>query len=159
MYCQCSKNSFPVKFPPKIFFWKNFIAPKDSSLNLSGSLLSYFWASVLISAVISILDDFGNLLPARTVTVKPYLNSVLGHKLILILSLHGAGFFISNLHIKCNCHYFSLNIIFRDYKSYIIKKYASYSNYIQIKWWLIRNDTDSVVKSSYSVLKCLNITL
>ena len=91
--------------------------------------------------------------------LKPYLNSVLGHKLILILSLHGAGFFISNLHIKCNCHYFSLNIILRDYKSHIIKKYANYSNYIQIKWWLIRDDTDSVVKSSYSVLKCLNITL
>ena len=73
--------------------------------------------------------------------IKLYLNSVLGHKLMLILSLHGAGFFISNLHIKCNCHYFSLNIIFRDYESYIIKKYASYSNYIQIKWWLIWNDT------------------
>ena len=34
------------------------------------SLLSYFWAFVLISAVISIWDDFGSLLPARTVTVK-----------------------------------------------------------------------------------------
>ena len=30
----------------------------------------YFWAIVLISAVIKILDDVGSLLPARTVTVK-----------------------------------------------------------------------------------------
>ena len=35
-----------------------------------GGLLSYFWAIVLISAVISILGDFGSLLPTRTVTVK-----------------------------------------------------------------------------------------
>ena len=63
-------GSFPVKFPPKNFIWK----PKDSSLNFMGGLLSYFWAIVLISAVISILDDFGSLLPARTVTVNPARN-------------------------------------------------------------------------------------
>ena len=59
----------------KFFFWKNFIAPKDSSLNFRGSLLGYFWAIVRISAVISILEDFGSLLPARSVTVK----APLGH--------------------------------------------------------------------------------
>ena len=48
-----------------------FIAPKDSSLNFMGSLLSYFSAILLISAVISLLVDFGSLLSARTVTVKP----------------------------------------------------------------------------------------
>ena len=48
---------------------KKFIAPKDSSLNFKGSLSSYFWAILLISAVIAILEDFGSLLPARTVTV------------------------------------------------------------------------------------------
>ena len=43
---------------------------KDLFLNFRGSLLSNFWAIVLISAVISILVDFGSLLQARTVTVK-----------------------------------------------------------------------------------------
>ena len=69
--------SFPVNFlfisgeiSAENFFWKIFIAPKDSSLNFRGSLFSYFLAIVLISAVISILDDFGSLLPARTVTVR-----------------------------------------------------------------------------------------
>ena len=51
-------------------FLNIFIEPKDSSLNFRGSLLSYFWPIMLISAVISILEDFGSLLPARTVTVK-----------------------------------------------------------------------------------------
>ena len=37
-----------------------------SDINLFG----HFWAFVLISAVISILDYFGSLLPARTVTVN-----------------------------------------------------------------------------------------
>ena len=46
------------------------MAPKDSSLNFRGSLFNYFWAIVLISAVISFLEDFCRLLPARTVTVK-----------------------------------------------------------------------------------------
>ena len=32
--------------------------------------MSYFWAILLISAIITILEDFGSLLPARTVTVK-----------------------------------------------------------------------------------------
>ena len=50
-----------------------FIEPKDSSLNFKGSVLSYFWAIVLISTVISILDNFGSLLPARTVTVKNHI--------------------------------------------------------------------------------------
>ena len=50
--------------------WKIFIAPKDSSLNFSGSLLGYFWAIMLISAVISNLEDFGSLLPPRPIAVK-----------------------------------------------------------------------------------------
>ena len=64
--------SFPVNF--------RFISSEISSekilhqkirLSISGrGLSSYFWAIVLISALISILDDFGSLLPARTVTVK-----------------------------------------------------------------------------------------
>ena len=49
---------------------KIFLAPKDSYLNFKGSLLSYFWAIVLISAVMSIFGDFGSLLPARPVAVK-----------------------------------------------------------------------------------------
>ena len=57
-----------------IFFWKKFIAPKDSSLNFRESLLSYFWAILLISAVIIILEDVGSLPPARTVTVKKLTN-------------------------------------------------------------------------------------
>ena len=60
---------FPVKFPP-YFFLKNFYSTKRFVLNFRGSLLDYFWAIVLISAVISILEDFGSLLPARTVTVE-----------------------------------------------------------------------------------------
>ena len=61
---------FRWNFRRKNFVWRIFIAPKDSSLNFRGSLLSFFWANVLISAVISIIEDFGSLLPARTVTVK-----------------------------------------------------------------------------------------
>ena len=41
---------------------RNFIAPKESSLDFRGSLLSYFWAIMLISAVLSILEEFGSLL-------------------------------------------------------------------------------------------------
>ena len=85
MYFLCSKNSirvlkmsFPVNFwftsgeisVEKKNFWKNFIAPKDSFLNFRGSLLSNFWAIVLIFADMRILEDFGSLLPARSVTVK-----------------------------------------------------------------------------------------
>ena len=44
---------FRWNFRPKIF-----IAPKDSFLNFRGSLLGNFWAIVLISAVMSILEDF-----------------------------------------------------------------------------------------------------
>ena len=63
-------GSFPVKFSPKKFVWKNFIAPKDSSMNFRGILWSYFWAIVLIFAVMSIFKDFGSLLPAHPVAVK-----------------------------------------------------------------------------------------
>ena len=52
--------SFPVKFPPKKCAFEHFIAPKDSSLNFRGRLLSYFWAILLISTVITILEDFGS---------------------------------------------------------------------------------------------------
>ena len=51
-------------------FRKIFTAPKDLSLNFRESLLNYCCAILLISAVISILEYFGSLLPARTVTVK-----------------------------------------------------------------------------------------
>ena len=61
---------FRWNFRRKKFSWNIFIEPKDSSLNFRGGLSSYFWAIVLISAVISILEDFGSLLPARTVTVN-----------------------------------------------------------------------------------------
>ena len=60
----------PVKFQPNFFFWEIFIAPKDLSLNFTGSLLSYFWAIMLISVVMSIFEDFGSLLPARSVAVN-----------------------------------------------------------------------------------------
>ena len=58
-----SKMSFPVNFwfisgeiSAEKFFWKIFKAPKDSFLNFRGSLFSNFWANVLISAVMSILE-------------------------------------------------------------------------------------------------------
>ena len=63
-------GSFPVKFPSKIFFLKNFYCTKRFVFEFQGSLLGYVWAIVLISAVISILEDFGSLLPARFVTVN-----------------------------------------------------------------------------------------
>ena len=53
----------------KNVFLKIIITPKNSFLNFRGSLLSNFWAIVLISAVISILENFGSLLPARAVDV------------------------------------------------------------------------------------------
>ena len=58
--------SFPVKFPWKNFFGKILLHQKISLWSLFG----YFWAFGLISAVISIWDDFGSLLLARTVTLK-----------------------------------------------------------------------------------------
>ena len=60
------------EIPAEKIFLNIFIEPKDSSLNFRGSLLSYFWAILLISAVITILEDFGSLLPARNVTVKQF---------------------------------------------------------------------------------------
>ena len=48
----------------------DFIPPKDSSLNFRGRLFSYFCAIALISAVMSIFEDFGSLLPTRPVAVK-----------------------------------------------------------------------------------------
>ena len=51
-------------------FWDIFIAPKDSSLNFRGSLVSYFRAIMLIFAVMRISEDFGSPLPARPVAVK-----------------------------------------------------------------------------------------
>ena len=51
-------------------FLEKFYCTKRFVFEFQGGLLSYFWAIVLISAVISILDDFGSLLPARTVTVN-----------------------------------------------------------------------------------------
>ena len=76
-YVLCPKNSIRglenvISGHFSVHFRWNLVesAPKDSSLNYRGSLLSHFWATVLISAVISIYEDFGSLLPARTVTVK-----------------------------------------------------------------------------------------
>ena len=79
MYFKWPKNSirglknvisgqFPVKLSLKKIR-KIFIALKDSSLNFRG-LLGNFCVIVLIFAVISILEDFGSLLPARPVAVK-----------------------------------------------------------------------------------------
>ena len=69
--------SFPViirfisgEISAETTFRNIFIAPKDSSWNFRRSLLGYFWAIVLIFAVISILEDIGTLMPGRTVTVK-----------------------------------------------------------------------------------------
>ena len=75
------KMSFPVNFrfisgeiSAEKFFWKIFIAPKDTFLNFRGSLLTNSWAFVLIFVVMSILEDFDSLLPAavpaRSVAVK-----------------------------------------------------------------------------------------
>ena len=60
----------PVKRLPKKKIRKIFIAPKVSSWNFRGSLLSYFWAITFISAVIAILDTFGTLVPRISATVK-----------------------------------------------------------------------------------------
>ena len=49
-------------FLEKVYYTKRFV------FEFQGD----FWVIVLISVVISILDDFGSLLPARTVTVKLY---------------------------------------------------------------------------------------
>ena len=69
-------------------FWNIFIAQKDSSLNFRESLLSYFWAILLIYAVITILKDFDSLLPARTVTVKSF---------IFMTSIKSPDIYISNI--------------------------------------------------------------
>ena len=76
-----SKNVIPGQFPGHFrwnfrrkFFLENFYCTKRIVFEFQGGLLSYFWAIVLISAVMSILDDFGSLLPARTVTVKSTFN-------------------------------------------------------------------------------------
>ena len=65
--------SFPVnlRFISGEIFVEKFYRTKRFVFEFQGGLLSYFWAIVPISTVISILDDFGSLLPARTVTVKP----------------------------------------------------------------------------------------
>ena len=56
---------------PKTFdSWPENVISGLFSVNFRWSLLSFFRAIVLISAVISILEDFGSLLPARSVTVK-----------------------------------------------------------------------------------------
>ena len=51
---------------------KKFDNTKRFVFEFQGESLVLFWAIVLISAVISILEDFGSLLPARTVTVKAW---------------------------------------------------------------------------------------
>ena len=58
-----------MKFPPKKKF-EHFYSTKRFFIDFQGSLLSYFWAILFIYASITILEDFGSLLPARTVTVK-----------------------------------------------------------------------------------------
>ena len=51
-------------------FQKFFIVQKVSFWNLRGSLLSYFWAITLISAVVAILEPFGTSVPGFIATVK-----------------------------------------------------------------------------------------
>ena len=63
-------DSFPVKFRPKKYFLDNIYITKRFVFEFQVSLLSYFLAIVLIFAVMSIFEDFGNLLPARSVAVK-----------------------------------------------------------------------------------------
>ena len=62
------KCHFRWNFRRKNFFGTILLHQKIHLLNLS--LCSYFWAIILISFIIRILDDFGSLLPAGTVTVK-----------------------------------------------------------------------------------------
>ena len=73
-YQHANLISFPVHFRwnvhPKKKFRKIFIAPKVSSWNFRGCLLSYFWAITFISAVIAILDPFGTLVPRFSATVN-----------------------------------------------------------------------------------------
>jgi len=63
-------RSYSGKTSDQKNFRKIFIAPKDSSLNFKASLSSYFRASMLISAVIDILDPFGMLIPRNSAIVK-----------------------------------------------------------------------------------------
>ena len=50
--------------------FEHFYSTKRFFIDFQGSLLSYFWAILFIFAFITILEDFGGLLPARTVTVN-----------------------------------------------------------------------------------------
>ena len=80
-------GSFPVKFPPKKIFLEKFYCFKKFYcfvFEFQGGLSSYFWAIVLISAIISILDDFGSLLSARTVTVKGQTQALLRSRLVRV---------------------------------------------------------------------------
>ena len=63
---KCHFRSISGKFSEKFYCTKRFV------FEFQGGLLSYFLAIVLISAVISILHNFGSLLPARTVTVEGF---------------------------------------------------------------------------------------
>jgi len=54
------------------FFWVHFYSTKRFVFEFQGETLEPFWAIVLIFIAISILEDFGSLLPACTVTVKRY---------------------------------------------------------------------------------------
>ena len=65
------------KITAENFIPKNFMVPKDSSLNFRGSLFGYFCDTLLISVVNTLLRDSGSLLPARTVTVKQKLTTQL----------------------------------------------------------------------------------
>ena len=68
---RCLKNVISGHF--SIYFgFLTFYSTKRFVFEFQGeSPSSYFWAILLIFAVITIWEDFGSLLPDRTVTVKP----------------------------------------------------------------------------------------
>ena len=66
------KMLFPVIL--RIIFGEIFLehlySTKRFVYEFQGSLWSYYWAILLVSTVITILEHFGSLLPASSVTVK-----------------------------------------------------------------------------------------
>ena len=88
MYFWCSKNSIcglkmsfsvifrfnSVEISDEKNFFKHFYSIKRFVFEFQGESLELFLSYLAHSAVIAILEDFGSLLPARTVTVKVLVN-------------------------------------------------------------------------------------
>ena len=140
MYFQCpkkfdswSKNvisgqfsvHFRWKFRRKKLLWSIFIEPKGSFLNFMEILLSYFWAIVLISAVISILDDFGSRVTALFFYAKHDDLKIFGYSSSVWI---GTKWWLSAWYftvrdctspLKANYRWQSVTVVSRGYKNLI----------------------------------------